>query len=79
MEMNAVTQKGFEIEPRVWPLACGTFGIPATIWEHTGPTSIVHEVDARNTYPEQEKAQLAAAAIATARQGIDVELPGMAV
>lgn len=75
--MDSVAYKGFEIEPRVWPLADGTCGISANVWEHTGPKSIMHKIDARNTYPTEEKARLAA--IELGRQAIEGELPGISV
>ena len=34
MDLDSVQYKQFAIEPQVWPLQGGTFGISANIWEH---------------------------------------------
>lgn len=73
--MEWVTYREYEIEPRVWPLQDGTFGISAGIWHDEGSKSVVQEVNAKNTYPTEEKAR--AAAIELARQAIDGEIEGL--
>lgn len=73
--MAFVEYKEFEIEPRVWPLQDGTFGISANIWRHESAKSNVTEVNAQNTYPTEEKAERAA--LELGRQAIDGELLGI--
>jgi hypothetical protein len=60
MEMESVAYSEFEIEPRVWPLQDGTFGISAHIWRHQGAKSTITQFNAKNTYPTEEKAHHAA-------------------
>ena len=51
MEGTMYSSREFEIEPRVWALADGTFGISAHIWRHEGSRSSVTQFNAKNTGP----------------------------
>jgi len=77
MEATMYSYREFEIEPRIWPLADGTFGISAHIWRHEGAKSTVTQSNAKNTYATKERAT--AAAIELGRQVIDGEIPGLSV